>query len=184
MDDAELVRQVLQGNRGAYLELVNRYVAQIAALSRAHIPRPDVVDDIVQEAVLRALDRLADLTQAASFGYWLYAIARNLCRDWHNDPNNGHVALDAAVPTLVAREPDTESPAPDRIAALKRCIRHLPVELREVIEIYYSGGRVTYRDIADRLGVSFGTVAQRLTRARRMLRNCLERAADNELPPA
>lgn len=184
MDDAELVRQVLLGNVGAYGELANRYIPQIAALARAHVPQPDVAEDIVQEVMFRGLDRIADLTQAASFGFWLYAIARNLCRDWHNDPNNGHASLDAALPAAAAREPGAGDHAPDRIAALKACIRHLPVDLREVVEIYYSGGRVTYRDLADRLGVSFATVAQRLGRARRMLRVCLERAADNEIPPA
>ena len=61
MDDAELVRQVLQGNLGAYVDLVKRYTAQIAALCRAHIHRPGVVEDLVQETFLRGLDRLASL---------------------------------------------------------------------------------------------------------------------------
>jgi len=48
MDDAELVRQVLQGNLGAYVDLLRRYTAQIAALCRAHIHRRDVVEDLVE----------------------------------------------------------------------------------------------------------------------------------------
>jgi RNA polymerase sigma factor (sigma-70 family) len=53
------------------------------------------------------------------------------------------------------------------------CIRRLPVRLREVIELYYGGSRMTYDELADHLGVSFGAVNQRLTMARRLLRDCL-----------
>jgi RNA polymerase sigma-70 factor (ECF subfamily) len=177
MDDAELVCQVLQGNLGAYAELVNRYTAQIAALCRAHVPRPEVVDDLVQETFFRGLDRLASLREPERFGHWLYAIARNLCRDWLNDPYHEYLSLDAAAPALVAPG-SAENDRSDRIADLQRCIRHLPVELREVVEIYYAGGRVTYQDLADRLGVPFGRVNQLLTSARRMLRVCLEAGRD------
>jgi RNA polymerase sigma-70 factor (ECF subfamily) len=174
MDDAELVRQVLQGNVGAFAELVHRYTAHIAALCRAHVFRPDVVDDLVQETFTRGLDRIADLREPGSFGYWLSAIARNLCRDWLNDPHHEQHSLDAAAIQVAAPAPEDDRP--NRILDLKNCVRHLSVDLREVIEIYYAGGRVTYQEMADRLGVSFGKVNQMLTRARKMLRVCLERA--------
>jgi RNA polymerase sigma-70 factor, ECF subfamily len=180
MDDSELVRQVLQGNLGAYAELVKRYTAQIAALCRAHICRAAVVEDLVQETFLRGLDRLACLRDHKQFGHWLYAIARNLCRDWLNDPHNDQVSLDAAARVVASPEAGGH---PDRTADLKNCLRRLPTELREVVEIYYSGGRVTYREIADRLGVSFGKVNQALTRARKMLRLCLEGENPSEPSP-
>ncbi len=177
MDDAELVRQVLQGNLGAYAELVNRYTAQVAALCRAHVPRPAAVDDLVQETFLRGLDRLAGLREPERFGPWLYAIARNLCRDWLQDSRHDYLPLDAVAPRLAAPEPAGGDEPPDRAADLKDCVRRLPAELREVVEIYYAGGRITYQDLADRLGVSFGKVNQLLTRARKMLRAWLEQGS-------
>jgi RNA polymerase sigma-70 factor (ECF subfamily) len=173
MDDAELVRQVLQGNLGAYAELVSRYTAQIAAVCRAHLPRHEAVDDLVQDTFLRGLDRLSGLREPARFGFWLYAIARNLCRDWLNDPHLGLFPLDR-VPAPPSADAGDRF---DRTAAVKECVRQLPVELREVIEIYYAGGRITYQEIADRLGVSFGKVNQMLTRARKLLRARLENEA-------
>jgi RNA polymerase sigma-70 factor (ECF subfamily) len=172
MDDAELVCQVLQGNLGAYVDLVKRYAAQIAALCRTRVRRHEVVEDLVQETFLRGLDNLAALREPQKFGFWLYGIARNLCRDWLNDPEHQHLPLDAAAPPAA---PEPGEDRLDRTADLKQCIRQLPVELREVVEIYYSGGRITYQEIADKLGVSFGLVNQRLTQARRQLRACLER---------
>jgi RNA polymerase sigma-70 factor (ECF subfamily) len=175
MDDAELVRQVLQGNVGAFAELVNRYTAHVAALCRAHVVRPDVVDDLVQESFVRGLDRIADLREPRSFGSWLSGIARNLCRDWLNDSHREQRSLNSAA-QVTAPEPAAEDVRPNRIADLRKCVRHLSPELREVVEIYYSGGRVTYQELADRLDMSFGKVNQLLTRARKLLRVCLERA--------
>jgi RNA polymerase sigma-70 factor (ECF subfamily) len=172
MDDAELVRQVLQGNLGAYGRLVERYTAQIAALCRAHVRRPEVVEDLTQETFLRGLDKLSSLREPAAFGAWLYAVARNLCLEWLGDPSRRHVSLNADAPALAA-DPDGDARR-ERSHDLKECVRRLPVELREVVEIYYSGGRITYDELAERLGVSFATVNQRLTRARKLLRACLE----------
>jgi RNA polymerase sigma-70 factor (ECF subfamily) len=166
MDDAELVLQVLQGNLGAYAELVRRYTARIAALCRAHIRHREVVEDLVQETLLRGLDRLADLREPERFGYWLYNIARNLCRDWLRDPRPN--------PLDTAPEPAGEVEPSNRIADLRECVRHLPVELREVVEIYYAD-RITYTELAMQLGVSRGQVNKLLTLARRRLRACLER---------
>jgi RNA polymerase sigma-70 factor (ECF subfamily) len=183
MDDAELVLQVLQGNLGAYAELVRRYTAQIAALCRAHVSRQEV-EDLVQETFLRGLDRLTSLHNPDRFGYWLYAIARNLCVDWHNNHEHQHGVLDADAHLLAAPEPADEDDRADRIAALKQCIGLLPVELREVVGLYYSGGGVTYQKMADRLGVSFGQVNKCLTQARRQLRACLEREGPPTSLPA
>jgi len=58
---------------------------------------------------------------------------------------------------------------------LKKCIRRLPVELREVLELYYSGGGLTYKAIAELLGVSQSQVNKWLTTARKELRACMER---------
>lgn len=183
MDDEELVRQVLQGNLGAYVDLVKRYTAQVAALCRAHVRRPEAVEDLVQEALCRGLDRLATLREPERFGPWLYAIARNLCRDWLNDPRRQDVPLETA-PVPAGAGPADEDDGADRAARLKECVRQLPAELREVVEIYYGGGRVTYQEMADRLGVSFGQVNKLLTRARKALRAALERDPTGESRPA
>jgi RNA polymerase sigma-70 factor, ECF subfamily len=174
MDDEELVLQVLRGNMGAYGELVVRFTAQIAALCRAHVPEQEV-EDLVQEVFFRGLDKLANLHKPDRFGFWLYGIARNLCLDWHNASYRRDGSLDAVVDPLAVPEPLDEDDRSDRIADLKRCISRLPVAEREVIEIYYSAGRITYAELADRLDVSFGQVNKWLTTARKMLRVCLER---------
>ncbi len=183
MDDAQLVRQVLQGNLGAYGELVVRYAAKIAALCRAYVPKQQV-DDLVQEAFLRGLDSVAGLREPEKFGSWLCGIARNLCRDWLKDRDNRHGPLDAAPEPEARPEPADGNDRADRIAAVKKCVRQLPEELREVMEIYYSGGGVTYPGLAALKEVSFGQINKWLTKARRMVRTCLEREDPRASLPA
>jgi RNA polymerase sigma-70 factor (ECF subfamily) len=178
MDDADLVRQVLQHNKGAYGELITRYTAQVAALIRAqHIPF-QAVEDLVQDTFCRGLDRLADMHEPAKFGSWLYAIARNLCRDWLKVPENGRQVGEWPQP-LELEQPSRPAPEedghPSRAEELKACVSKLPVKLREIIELYYGAIRVTYQELADRLGTTYATVNKRLTLARKRLRTCLER---------
>ncbi len=173
MDDAELVRQVLQGNLGAYVDLVKRYTPQVAALCRANIRRADVVEDLVQETFYRGLNRLTDLHEPEKFGSWLYTIARRLCWDWLDDPHQKQSSLSELTrePAVI---PSQNSEKQDRIADLKQYIVRLPVELREVIQLRYGGGRVTYKDMAVLMGVSPGQVNKLLTAARKKLRAYME----------
>jgi RNA polymerase sigma factor (sigma-70 family) len=174
MDDAELVRQVLQGNRGAYAHLVKRYTPKIAALCRAHVRHKDVVEDLVQETFFRGLDRLVDLHEPEKFGPWLYTSARRLCWDWLNDPDNQKRNSSDDLSRCAATIPADNGNGQDRMAKLKKCISRLPVELREVIQLYYGGDRVTYNDMAVLKGVSPGQVNKLLTTARKKLRACME----------
>lgn len=178
MDDAELVSQALQGNSGAYGRLVERYAAQIAALCRALVGRqPEVVEDLVQETFLRGLQKLSELREPARFGYWLNQIARNLCKDWFTNPHRRQLPLEAAAPPVCPANAATaaELERAERFADLKACVDHLPVERREVVELYYSGGGFKYAELAELLGVAFGTVNAWLTKARKQLRDCLEK---------
>jgi RNA polymerase sigma-70 factor (ECF subfamily) len=184
MDDADLVRQVRQHNTGAYGELVKRYTAQVAALCRAHHLPAQAVEDLVQETFTRGLESLAELREPEKFGCWLYAIARNLCRSWHNE--NGPQARARREQQEGDRQKTQkreDNGQRGRAEHLKECLSRLPIELREVIELYYGADRITYQELADRLGIAYATVNKRLTEARRRLRTCLERTESHPSLP-
>lgn len=75
-DEFAIVRQVLNGNKGAYRLLVNQYERYVFS---AVLPIVGVqhAEDIAQEAFLNAFYKLEQFTFQSKFGTWLYRIAVN-----------------------------------------------------------------------------------------------------------
>src|SRR5881394_1725123 len=74
--DAATIRAVAAGDQEAFSRLYARYVRMVHAILLGRVPRRDV-DDLVQEVFLSAYTRIGELRDAAAFGGWLAAIARN-----------------------------------------------------------------------------------------------------------
>lgn len=161
--DADLVRRTLAGDRSAFEALVTAHLPRAQALARALVGEHQAVDDIVQEAFLRAYDRLGQLADPSGFAAWVAAIVRNEGYGWlRKQARRRNVGLDAAPPT---RPAESEDPALDRLrAALVR----LPADYREILALKYEAG-CDYETIADTLGTSVANVEKRLYRARQAL---------------
>ena len=175
MNDGELVRRALDGERRAFDQLARRWAARVLAVCHARVSRRDVAEDLAQEALLRGLERLATLKDPESFGPWLRGIAAHVCQDWqrsraarerlmsapgeNGDPRNiadGGESADVIFETSEERD------------RLLDEVQALPAELREVVLLYYYDD-LTYDDLATLLGVSKATVNSRLAKARAML---------------
>lgn len=182
MTDAELVGQTLAGRREAYGELARRWAGRVLAVCHARVGRADVAEDLAQETLLRGYRALSSLSHPERFGAWLQGIALRACLDWHKDRDRDVLPFSALGrdyhpdDTLAARE-DPGGPALDREderRLLLRAVEELPEDCRTAILLYYYQD-VTYRELADSLGVSAATVNARLTRARALLRERLSR---------
>jgi RNA polymerase sigma-70 factor (ECF subfamily) len=180
MSDAELVRQVLAGRAEAYEELVRRWAGRITAICHAKVSRADAADDLAQETLLRGYRALHSLADPNKFGAWLAGIAQRACLDWLKAKERSQVVFSALGPD---QDPENYLYAQNRnnylagerdeeLRQLMAEVEALPEEYREVVMLYYYQD-VTYRDLADLLGVSAATINGRLTRARTLLRKRL-----------
>lgn len=180
MSDAELVRQARAGGKEAYAELVRRWAGRVTALCHARVGNAHLADDLAQETLLRGLRALSSLSDPERFGAWLCGIALRICLDHCKSPKNKQVpfsvlddqhqpanylahAGDSSL-TILEREEERQ--------LLLTQVERLPGEYRQVLMLFYYQD-ITYREIADLLGVSVPTVNARLTRARAMLRDRL-----------
>jgi len=177
MSDGELVRQALNGRTEAYGDLVRRWAGRITALCHAKIGRADVAEDMAQETLMRGYRALSSLAEPDKFGSWLCGIAVRACFDWLKAKERSQVTFSALSPdgnpaSSVPNRPDACDATEDRaeeLAQLLAAVQELPEKYREVLMHYYYED-VTYKDLAQTLGVSTATINMRLTKARALLR--------------
>jgi RNA polymerase sigma-70 factor (ECF subfamily) len=183
MDDAALVRQAMAGGATAYEQLVRRWAARVLAVCRARVRHDaDAAEDLAQEALVRGWRALPTLDDAGRFGPWLCGIASRACLDWLKSPKRGETSLSAMNREGQAFDvPDglggavVDAERRDDVRRLRAEVERLPDDYREALSLFYYDD-LSYRDIADALGVSPATVNARLTKARALLRARMTRS--------
>ena len=169
--EARLVVAARDGDRDAFGQLYARYAPMVHGLLLARAPRREV-EDLVHDVFLRALGRLSSLRDPDRFGPWLATIARNRAADYHRRPSAPEtIELPDEVPGEATRETEAEA-----VAALA-VIRSLPEAYRETLVLRLVEG-MSGPEIADRTGLTPGSVRVNLHRGMRMLREALSKGAE------
>jgi RNA polymerase sigma-70 factor, ECF subfamily len=177
MNDAELVRRTLAGDRDAYADLARRWAPRIVAICHSRVRRADVADDLAQETLLRGYRALKTLSDPAKVGSWLMGIALRAALDWLKAKERTVVPFSALGPDrpldeILADTKDCPAMLADDRRRLVGEVEALPESYRQVVMLYYYDD-LTYRDLAQLLGVSTATINARLTKARALLRERL-----------
>jgi RNA polymerase sigma-70 factor, ECF subfamily len=166
-DEARLARAARDGDRAAFGELYARYARMVHGILLARVPRREV-DDLVQDVFLLALRRLDNLRNPDAFGPWLAMIARNRATDhFRRDREEA-----GKPPDHLPGAPHPEGEAVVVLAA----IRGLPEAYRETLILRLVEG-MTGPEIAERTGLTPGSVRVNLHRGIQMLRERLGKEA-------
>ena len=124
--------------------------------------------DVVQEAVLRALRHFAGLRQEDARA-WLLTIVRNCCYSLHKarrkDRSTVPITNDAAEEVADPGSTDDLAIEGSERERVQAAVDALPAQLREVI-VLRELSDLSYREISEVVGVAVGTVMSRLSRAR------------------
>jgi len=169
--DGLLVGAVLQGNKEAYGELVNRYKQKVYGLLRGMGADRLDAQDVTQETFLKAYRGLGGHDRSRSFAAWLYTIAANTLRDkWKRSRPDGWAADPA--------RPQTEKSAEDyvlmaeRRSELRERLMQLPDNYRLVLLLRYTND-LTYEEISQVMNVPVKKVQNDLHRAKRRMRTLM-----------
>jgi RNA polymerase sigma-70 factor (ECF subfamily) len=175
--DAELMERTARGDRDAFAVLYRKHQGTIFRFARLMTGRETDAEDIVQEVFLVVMrDPQRFEPERASLSTYLYGIARRqtrrrLLRD------RRFIALDGAghgIEPCAAGDADSELSRRSELLELRRAILTLPSRHREVI-VLCDLQEVTYAEAAATIGCPLGTVRSRLSRARRLLLERLQR---------
>lgn len=185
--DAELITLVLNGDKNAFRPLVVRYQNRVHAMVFGMVRNPEDARDIVQNAFIKAYQNLDSFRIESSFYTWIYRIAMNLAIDHCRKGRRRKTSsFDEAIAN---RDEDGEmlelhhSESPHRALTRKElhdrifaAMDQLTEEQREVVLLREVEG-LSYKEIADSMGIPEGTVMSRLFYARKKLQGLLSGAA-------
>lgn len=178
MDTAtnRLIEQILQGDRQAYAQLVDRYQDSVFAFLWRMGMRRAVIEELAQETFVRAWTHLGDFQPGRSaFSTWLFAIGRNLAL---NEIDRAGNRLEVAVDEDIEFTCDADTPP----AALERkrsrtrihtALLQLDPRQRSILALSYLS-ELSLAEVAAIEGIHVGAAKVRLHRARHALRNVLE----------
>lgn len=153
--DHELAAAYRAGDERAAAELVRRHAWATGRFLYSSGAAPDEIDDLVQEALFRALRRLDTWRGEASFRSWLFTIAGNVLRD-EVRRRKGRRMLSIEDRDLPDRaDPHADYAAVETEEALRRGIAALPRLQREVFLLRTQEG-AGYAEIAAALGTTPG----------------------------
>ena len=173
--DRELVRRVKQGDRSAFDMLFTRYQHKVLALIARHLFDPDEVEDVAQEAFVKAFRALPRFRGESAFYTWLYRIAINTAKN--------HIAAKSRRPPGVdidveeaqfadgadllrqGEDPEALASRDELSAEIDHAINALPDNLRNAVTLREIEG-LSYEQIASIMACPVGTVRSRIFRAR------------------
>lgn len=175
--DEVCVQRALDGETRAFQTLVSRYSGAVFALVLSHLGKNADTEDIAQEVFLQAYRSLPNLRSPARFGAWLYAIGKRVCLHSLRQRKCNEVYFNELPDPAEFSDPQLErgvaEPVDRRIDVLD-AVESLPLIYREVVILRYMED-YPHAKIAGILGISESAVNVRLIKARRMVRDRLEK---------
>ena len=184
--ESEFIESLKAGDSEAFDIFVNRYSANVYALLFRLTENVEEAQDLTQDTFLRALKAIKNFRGESNLKTWLFRIAvnetKNRWRWWKRRKNDSIVSLDAEnhfneMPLSetiadVSENPETAVLRREREFQLRKMLRELPQNFREVIILRDIEG-LSYDEIAVALSTNVGTIKSRIARGREELRKKL-----------
>jgi len=144
--------------------------AQLYRSAYAWCHDPALADDLVQEAIMKALTRLKTLQDEGALKAWVFRIMTNCYRDWGRRQKD---TVDVDSMELPSDDsPDTQTERARMVQDVRRAMAQLSDDHRQVITLVDLEG-FAYSEVSEILEVPIGTVMSRLSRARTQLKKLL-----------
>ena len=177
-EDFVLIRRAIEGDQRSFRRLRAKYHDAIFNLIARMIRSRVEVEDLTQEAFIKAFASLRSFNAEYAFSTWLYKIATNNCIDHIRKKKLHTFSIDKPIESKDSDytfelpdstyEPDREIIDSQRKRLLQEAIDSLPAKYRQVIILRHTEEK-EYQEIAKQLRLPIGTVKAHIFRAREML---------------
>lgn len=165
-----LVDRARKGDAQAFERLYRQYAGRVNGLCLRMTRDPDLAEDCVQDAFIRAWKALPKFEGRSAFGTWLHRIAVNVVLEKRRAPVEREIPVDD---TAEYSEPLVFDSLLET-AELEAVVASLPTGARDVLVLSGIYG-YDHAEVAEMLGIAVGTCKAQLHRARNLVRERLER---------
>lgn len=169
----DAVRRAQAGDGAAFEEIYRANVGRVYALCLRMTGDQSRAEELTQDAFVRAWEKLGTFRGESSITTWLHRLTVNLVRESWRSAERRENRKENAVEKLGLYEHEPRSHYEDRMD-LERAVARLPEKARMVFVLYDVEG-FKHREVAEMMGTAVGTVKAQLHRARRLLRQEVER---------
>lgn len=193
-DDAELVERAQQGDRDAFGTLVDRYQEKVYSICYGKLKDEQDSLDVTQDVFVKVFRYLEDFNHNSSFYTWLYRIAVNTSIDYlrkqsrqaqvdyddtikSDEDVEGH---DNLTPSTLGVEPDRAYDRKELRNKMLEALESLSDKHRTILNLREVEG-LSYKEMADVLDISKGTVMSRLYHARQYFQEALDEYLDGSV---
>ena len=166
--EERLVQAAKAGDAGSFEALVRRHVDRMYGVARLMLRDPDLAEDAVQSAFVRAWRDLGALREPSRFEAWLHTLVVRACYDEARRSRRWAAEVRTVSPIVLS----THDPSPDDRDVIERGFRMLSPEHRMILVLHFYLD-LSAAEIGGRLGIPTGTARSRLHYALAALRSAL-----------
>lgn len=173
LTDEEIIEKVRTSNQDLYALVVDRYQKKLVRYVNNLIKNEDKAIDVVQESFIKAYINLNSFNIEKKFSSWIYRIA-------HNQAINLAKKYQKETPLLedwdFKSDDDIEKDFEEKetIEKVEKCLKNIPLLYSEPLSLYYIDEK-SYEEISDILRIPMGTVATRINRAKKIMKNICQK---------
>ncbi len=187
MSEKQLVRAAKSGDFKAFMALIDAHKDKIYGLARKLAGNKQDAEDIVQDTLLKAIDKIDQFRGEAAFGTWLYSIALNEARAHYGKqqrtdlkpieeylPSGSAESHDHAMRLFDWKDPHDQLEESELRRIIDEAISKLPYKYREAFLLRYIE-ELPVKEVARLTGQTEASAKSRILRARLALRDKLDK---------
>ena len=171
--DEQIVEKICNGNLNLYSIIIERYQNKLLRYTHFMINNTDQCADIVQESFVKAYINLKGFDTKRKFSSWLYKIVHNETLNYiKKHKKQVIIAEDFDVPSDENIEEDFDKQID--VQKMEECLKQIHIKYSEPLILFYFEQK-SYTEISEILRMPEGTVATRINRAKKIIKNICQK---------
>ncbi|KKR05448.1 MAG: ECF subfamily RNA polymerase sigma factor, RNA polymerase sigma-70 factor, ECF subfamily [Candidatus Peregrinibacteria bacterium GW2011_GWC2_39_14] len=171
--DEEIVEKVRSVDQEFYVVIMERYQNKLLRYAMNITGDEDTAVDVIQESFIKAFINLKSFDLKKKFSSWIYRIV-------HNEAMNSvkKYLKETPFPDHIDSQSDEDLEddfkQKETVAKVKKCLKKIPLLYSEPLSLYFIEEK-SYEEISDILRIPMGTVAIRINRAKKLMKNICQK---------